>query len=625
MQLLQRLRWEWDKAALRIRLVESIQATRQIPKGTRILFYVPEAWVVSHFAVLSLLAKTVQDLGHPVAMVRCYQLFDRCPAKDMRNLPVQTTPKMHEQICIHCAKSSFQMVNAYDLPCIDLRAYDSQALRNTLNHELNSLPESLIDYEFDGVSFGRICANQVALIRKASFLENPSEENRLVWKDYIQTALMNYLLMNECLREYRVPTMVSYNDYVPSMAARVAVRKAGGTTICVGSAMHKNVDRTRPIFYQNLGGAWLSEQHRSWNEWKDLPVAPHFIREISDDSLNNFRSHGIHIFSPNKKYFEGDLRRQLGIDTKKKIIIAFTSSLDEMLSMKQLMLSLKEPFYEPNQPFSSQIEWLHALCEYSARRSDFQLWVRIHPREGSNARNRLESEHLVELRKHFASETRARFVWPEEHLSSYDLAEMADLVLISWSTIGLEMARVGVPVIATTNNEIAPIPHGGFLQWVQGTREYFELIDRNLVSHEMTSLETIRRAFRWYYASRLGHSIDISDVMPHSDFNGQPPFRMPGRANDIVDVIVNNRPALEINRRREPTPNQSSWREETEALRQQLRRLVHYFLTGQDYASDNPRYETAEGFVSYTYDGASRKKYSPLTARLVRFLLETTP
>lgn len=620
MSLWKRVRWEIDKAQLHFRLAESRRQTQHLSKERLILFFVPEAWVVAHFALLSVLAKTLTERGHQAAMVRCFDLFDRCPAKDMRNMPLTPTPKMHEQVCIHCAKSSFSMTDSYGLRTIDLRAYDTPSIRRTVSEELRDLPTSFIHYEFDGVAIGRICANQVALIRKAYFLDAPSPESQTIWKAYIQTALMTYLLMKECLEHHDVPVMVHYNDYISSIAARVAVRQRGGKTICVGSAMHKNVDRTRPIFHQNLGGAWLSEQYRSWGQWKDLPLLPFFVREIGDDSLNNFRSHGIHIFSPNKNYFEGDIRSSLGIDPHRKLVVAFTSSTDEMLSMKHLMLALNEPFLEPPQPFEDQIQWISHLMEFVRQRSDIQLWVRIHPREGSNERNRLDSEHLGELRRHFGGKnTPIRFVWPEEKLSSYDLAEAADLCLISWSTIGLEMARVGVPVIATTNNEIAPIPQGGFLQWESSQGNYWKLIDDNL-KRTTTSLQTVICAFRWYYTSRLGHSIDISDVIPHHDFVNQPAFRIPSHAQDIEQVVVHNTPILDINRAREPKATPQSVREEKEAVRKQLRRFFHYLATGEDKTPDEINARAEGGFLIYRDQNRERRKYSRMATRILDIL-----
>src|SRR3989338_3989485 len=252
MQLWSRIQWEIGKARLHFKLADSLRSTRALQRQRLILFHVPEAWVRPHLALLSVLAKTLMERGHNVAMVRCYGLLDRCPVKDMRNMPSNTSPKMHEQICTHCATHSFDLIGAYGLNTIDLRAYATPKLRAIIDTELGRLPHSLLSYEYNHIPIGRIAANQVALLQKAFRLETPSETTRKVWEEYIQTVLTTYLLMSECLKHHEAPTLLHYNDYVTAVAARVAVREHGGTVIGISSAIHRNVDRRRPTFFQNI-------------------------------------------------------------------------------------------------------------------------------------------------------------------------------------------------------------------------------------------------------------------------------------------------------------------------------------------------------------------------------------
>ena len=98
------------------------------------------------------------------------------------------------------------------------------------------------------------------------------------------------------------------------------------------------------------------------------------------------------------------------------------------------------------QPFRDQIEWLTALVNYVEQGDELALVVRIHPREGVNKRESVASQHLTRLREAFGGTyANCRFIWPADPVSSYDLGEAADVVLTSWSTIGLEMARLGAP------------------------------------------------------------------------------------------------------------------------------------------------------------------------------------
>ena len=83
--------------------------------------------------------------------------------------------------------------------------------------------------------------------------------------------------------------------------------------------------------------------------------------------------------------------------------------------------------------------------------------MRIHPREGVNKRESVASQHLTRLREAFGKPyANCRFIWPADPVSSYDLGEAADVVLTSWSTIGLEMPATGAPVLVAFNGAERP-------------------------------------------------------------------------------------------------------------------------------------------------------------------------
>ena len=138
-----------------------------------------------------------------------------------------------------------------------------------------------------------------------------------------------------------------------------------------------------------------------------------------------------------------------------------------------------------------------------------------------------------------------RFVWPADPFSSYDLGEAADLVLTSWSTIGLEMARLGVPVLVAFNGSGAPIAWDDFCEWAPSRATFFdklrELLDRPV------SLDQIARAFRWYSLLTLGTTLDLTDVVPRSDFADLPPYRTPREAPLIEQIVIGGKDVCDLN------------------------------------------------------------------------------
>src|SRR5262249_48888080 len=147
------------------------------------------------------------------------------------------------------------------------------------------------------------------------------------------------------------------------------------------------------------------------------------------------------------------------------------------------------------QPFRDQVEWLEALIAYIEPSSDVQLIIRIHPREGANRREKVSSRHLEILRERFSQPYQhVRIVWPEDPVSSYDLMELADIGLSSWSSTALELARFGTPVVIAFDRH-TPFPIGDVVTWDETRDGYFRCI-REALRRE-PSLDLVRYAYRW--------------------------------------------------------------------------------------------------------------------------------
>ena len=309
---------------------------------------------------------------------------------------------------------------------------------------------------------------------------------------------------------------------------------------------HRNVDLRRYMLLSNVWKPFSFKLLASWPTTRDLPLDPGRVQEVAEDLLVRFSGRGSHIYSPGKSVLKRDVREDLGLSRDRRLVVAYTSSLDELIATRVQMEALGIAVPDRPQPFSNQIEWLQAVVNLVECSDDLQLVVRVHPREGPNKRESAVSQHLLKLQAAFGGPYKhCRFVWPGEPVSSYDLGEAAELVLISWSTIGLEMARLAVPVLVCFNGRDAAIPCDDFHEWASTPEGYFqkfqELLDRPV------SLDQVARAFRWYSLLTLGTTIDLSDVIPRSDFNTLPEYRTPAEAAAIEQILIGGKDICELN------------------------------------------------------------------------------
>ncbi len=141
--------------------------------------------------------------------------------------------------------------------------------------------------------------------------------------------------------------------------------------------------------------------------------------------------------------------------------------------------------------------WLQRTVEYFSTRPETQLVVRIHPGErytqGSSVADIIRAVH-PNLPDHI------HIVAADDPVNTYDLVEIADLGLVYTTTVGLEMAMSGVPVIVAGQTHYR---NKGFTIDPESWESYYQFLDQilqNPFDYRPTSTQ-IEQA--WNYAYRF--------------------------------------------------------------------------------------------------------------------------
>ncbi|HET6280469.1 MAG TPA: hypothetical protein VFH73_05870 [Polyangia bacterium] len=617
---------------------------KSVDKSSLILFYTPEAQVVPHFAAQCILARSLKDQGYNVKFAFCPGIFARCPVMDMFLLPADVPPEQKKKICQGCGQHSQGILGMYGLDSVSLGDHlTAQAVVEVM--ELSQrFPPDLRDFSYDGIEFGKITLHDLVLAAKVTNYDAVSAENRVRWEQYASAAVLSYMVATQLYRTLNVGALVTYQDYGILLGARLAAERHGIPAYTTHAAWHRSVDRRNMVIVPEIEFRSVYQAGQRWPEWRDLALGRDDVIEVADDLLTKFGAVAGHVYSPPKTYDAQDLRAKLNLSADKKLVVAYTSSLDEFAAGSVVKNVFGIPFGDKQQPFRDQIDWLQNLITHFEGRDDAQLVIRVHPREGANKRESAVSEHLQQLRAHFSGSYRnCVVVWPQEKVSSYDLGELASLVLTSWSSMGLEMARLGVPVLSAFKGYFV-WPHETFHEWAPTATDYFRKLGELL--REPPGFEGLKLAFRWYHQFALGRAVDLGDVYPSADFEGAPPFKTPKAAAAIKEIIVDGRNVIDLNleRRRRAQFEHAAALEEL-VLKQQLRRIVHFLFTGADPPGDFTlqfvqrtgsvaaalaelgRSERGPGvhvFVStpegsaYSFDGQTIRRVSPMAARLAQ-------
>ena len=637
------VRWA-DAQRTRRRLREPTADT--FVTGEPILFFAPEAGAVPHVAAQFLLGRTLQEQGHSVLFTFCHEVFSRCPVLEMHRVGYEHPSDRHRAACLSCATEAFRMFDEYPLPRLDLRGLATDDLKRQARNAVAQAPSDLREFEYNGILFGLLSAMDLVLARKISNFDAIDDVHRQVWLNFAENSLLAYLLTGKICDQYSIRRLVYFNDYSLMLGARLAAEERGIPAVSVTLAPHLNNSRRHIVLRPETGALNSRRVGEAWPQFRDLPLPAARVRQIGDDILARLGGTGSHTFSPAKTVGKTDPRPDWGLSTDKRLIVAFTSSLDEMLAARMTLAGLRAALPPPHHTFGDQIGWLKALVAYVRDRDDLELAVRVHPREGTGCANGaaskiqpISSQHLACLREAFRQPfPNCKFFWPDNEVSSYDLAEVASVGLVSWSTIGIEMARMGIPVLASSRG-ISYFPADDFIEFANEPREYFAKLE--LLLDSPPALGTIVRAFRWYSMFHLGTSIDVSDVVPRDDFWGLPVYRTPREAAAIEQVLVQGQDPLELNLTRlKSLPVLETSRAETDEIQNQLCRLIMFMMTGEDKpaaecaaliarlsADSDERKNSGEkvGIVSMCNNGRQVTRYSPLCSRLFSMLTQSGP
>jgi capsule polysaccharide export protein KpsC/LpsZ len=178
------------------------------------------------------------------------------------------------------------------------------------------------------------------------------------------------------------------------------------------------------------------------------------------------------------------VRQTLGLDHRPIVLLA-TNVIGDSLTLGRQVFS------------DSMTEWLERTVRYFATRPDVQLVTRIHPGElitkGPSVAD-VVHKTLPSLPENI------HLVPADAKVNTYDIIEIADLGLVYTTTVGMEMAMSGVPVIVVGNTHYR---NKGFTLDPENWEAYFELLTTALADLGLVRPSQAQVEQAWNYAYRF--------------------------------------------------------------------------------------------------------------------------
>ncbi len=483
----------------------------------RILFFAPHSAIWVHAFPEALVAEALQQHGHDIAYVSCGGTFERyCVPMSAHGLNAHATPAARLAVCNLCRRYDGLLREEFGLRGPKL----TEILTRESEIEVDSIiasttRASMLALERDSVPVGRIALYQLMLRRKRIDLDFTDVE----WQEYqveLRNTLYAWMAGKALLNQYKPDRVLVYNALYSVNRAICKLAEARGIPAYFLHAGGNLANRLQTLML-GRGDTFAYMPHivSQWPRFVHVPCTPRLLSLVTEHYVELLRGRSVFVYSSTRRKERFDARAHFRVGNDQKLLIATMGSYDEEVAAE--LVGARQHGKRP--AFQTQIDWVRAVLEFVSSRKDLFVIVRVHPREFPNRRDGVLSQHAQLLQSALSSLPRNAAVnWPADGISVYDLADQADVILNSWSSVGKEMSLLGIPVVIYSD-ELAFYPSD--LNYIGTNREaYFSAIDEAL--RDGWDVERSRKAYRWAAFEFSHATVFIGDSYPEVEHPVRP-------------------------------------------------------------------------------------------------------
>ena len=505
-----------------------------------IVCFLPETGIEPYLRSLCSIGKS---LSEHLTLLHCTGQMRRCVF--LQNDDKQSSEEKMKR-CKKCHELYSKAKEFYSADSIEL----SEVITEDKLQEFEKLVpielSEVIDFSYKGIPVGKL--GQAALVLEVKFLNvfNLSNSDIKKYRRFVLDAMLATEISDYICRKLKPRGILAFNAYAVNQAAKCIADAKNIPFSFITTRSYKGADFSSFMLAKrpDMGKLDISSNFTATNSRSLLPM---YVQDSWNDSFFRFYGKDGHIFSNSKQDLPEDILLKLGFDKTKKTVVAFTSSYDERIAAN-ISSELFKLNLSGNHLFETQIEWIAFLKDYAKKHKDIQIVVRVHPREGTRQSGK-PSEHLLLLQDNFAGKNTENFViiWADDPISSYDLIEVTDLCLISWSSMGAECARIGIPVLTYTSG-LYYVDSKAF-HVAKSIEEYRDSITNIL--DESYSFDVLTDGVRYNYCFNHISFIDCGDTIPHDFYNEDKFYDIsPEKTEIIKKIFYGNMPAADYNKRK---------------------------------------------------------------------------
>ncbi|MCB2213792.1 hypothetical protein KQH50_00200 [bacterium] len=364
------------------------------------------------------------------------------------------------------------------------RPFEGKAIKQQLHHQ--SLDE-LMAFEYGGIPLGALCLPSMRWILRRHHLID-DEPTRLLYWHYISSAYGMAKQFERLVEKVSPNALMVFNGMqFPEATARWVAQKRG-----IPAYSHEVGLRPLSAFFTE-GEATAYPV--------DIPDDFQLLPE-QDRRLDDYLS----------KRFKGDFS-MAGVQFWPEMSGLDVDFLRKLENFEQVVPVFTNVIFDTSQPhanvvFPDMFVWLDTVLETAKAHPETLFVIRAHPDESRPGKASRESVADWVRRTQADSLPNVDFIGPDAYFSSYEMIQRAKFVMIYNSTIGMEAAIMGAPVLCAGQARFTQLDTVFF---PQSRDAYLEQLERFLAADSVSPPEAHRvnaRRFLYYQLYRTSLPFD---------------------------------------------------------------------------------------------------------------------
>jgi hypothetical protein len=236
-----------------------------------------------------------------------------------------------------------------------------------------------------------------------------------------------------------------------------------------------------------------------WGATKNVPLSENEETHLNDFLRNWKKGEGTVV-----KYWDDPeerdeiIKEQLGVSADKRILTMFTNVVWDTAAFGR------------DVAFEGMWDWIASTIGMMDSQTDDHLVIRVHPAEVKLEGRETDDSVFDRIKREFDElPANVSVIPPDSPISSYRLMALSDMILVYTSTIGLEAAIAGKPVVVAGDTHYRC---KGFTYDPAFRDEYFRLLSRGSIqAWDQSQISVLARRYAHLFFLRYMYPLPMID------------------------------------------------------------------------------------------------------------------